>query len=289
MLSEKIRVLVEEWAKYDFTYNAYGPQIPDKILYNPDMIREDNKYGLKGKTLAEYKQNGFITECIYNDVTKKTSAEKDSNPVIFTKIFRDLRDKNELMPSNFVYHVVRTLDAYNKDGKYDMDYYAKTVCRGLRSFASFIREIDLQEVLHEFLTTISRVRKVQYCLLDSTANDDVEGKADVLFRFDNQTVRVWSYQVTKPGIERTSNRIVDFDGNPRLSPEKNNGFNILMPFDYYKKKDDCFGWFLYDKNEVRHNLISLLINPQPVPYDSFYKEVAKDRNKVKTPAIFQVA
>ena len=284
MLSEKIRTLVGQWAKYDFTYNPYGPQIPYKYLYNKNLIRESKRH--KGQCLADFKQDGYITEYVVND--KNHPAEGNDNPVIFSEIYHDLVDKNELCLSNYVYHIIKKLDGKNKSGKYNEDYYVHTIARGLRSIASFLREIDGRDIVEDFLMKLARFQKCKCVMLDTNVIDDTRDKTDILALFGGIKIRIWSYQVTEYGVNFTSGRIVDKKGNPKLSPDINDGLNLLLPFDMYSQKDVCHGWFFYSADVVRHTLINLLVNPVVIPYDIYYKDVAKDKYKVKTPVIFQV-
>ena len=275
------------WSKTPMSINPYGNPLPDKYLNSTVMLKPHLR---NGKPFGEYLQDGYITEIVLNDKNKTTPWEVD-NYVIFSEIRERLYKNNTLCISNYLVEVLLALDKVEqeKNKSFSDEYRIGTMCRSLRTFASFIRECDLKEMLEDAMGHISRITKKHYVFPDVTAQMDSKEKTDILLHYDDKVFRIWSYQVTPAGVNKTSHRIIDDYGRPRLNSKNNSGYNLLMPFDMYGNKEVYLGWFLYDKREVNHILINkVALMGGVLTCEEVYEMIRRDRNAVKQSVSFFV-
>ena len=150
---------IESWAKMSFKENPYGDPIPDKYLYDTRIMRGK-------KTLADCVQDGNVLDMVYND-SSKTSAAEAEETVQLSEVFHRLEDSNTLCPSNFVVEVIRGLEKwdYENNTKHDDDFFCKTIARGMRTFASILREENLREIVDKYMKSEAAKRRLQLHLL----------------------------------------------------------------------------------------------------------------------------
>lgn len=279
----KIREQLQNMSEMPISYNPYGSPLPPIFLTTTLMLKEHLQ---DGKPFGEYMQNGYITAVVKND-KNKTAPWEIENPVIFSEIRERLYKSNRLCVSNYL---VEVLNALEKAGSFSLEYKVGMLCRSLRTFASFFRECELKEDIEEFMKSICRVTKKSYCLLEVTAKVDSKEKTDILLEYGDNLFRIWSYQDTPAGVNMTSHRILDDDGNPKLDVFHNSGFNLLMPFDKNGRKENCVGWYLYDKEVIRHTLINNVVyTDNVISSDMLYDMIRKNRDAVKSNLLFRVA
>lgn len=267
--------MIEIWAQMGFNENPYGDPIPNKYLYDYRVMRVR-------KTLGEYKQDGNVLDFIYNDSSKTTAAEKEET-VQFSNVFQRLESSNTLCPSNFVVEVIRDLERWDAEHntRHDEDFFCKTIARGLRTFASMLRERNLREIIDEFLRVEAVRRGRGYKMLPPSVKEDVVGKTDISVKYAGAFYRIWSYQSTESGIKKTSKCVLSGAGR---------GLNVLMPFDIDSALK-LHGWALYPVNFVNHVVTELIIirRGHVQTYAAYKSKVKANEKIVAVPAIFDAA
>ena len=287
-MRKSIRDKLNEWSKMPVSYNPCGEQLPDKYLNTTVMLKRELQ---GGKPFGEYMQNGYITEGILNDYNK-TAPWETENYVVFSALKEKLYKDGTLCISNYLVHILKELEYKSKKFgiTFDEDYKIGTMCRGLRTLASFIREKEAEEDIENIIRQFAVITNEPYSFETVSAETDVKEKTDILFHYANKVFRVWSYQVTKSGIDRTSHRIVDDNGKSKLSVRYNSGYNLLLPFDMYSNKENLHGWFLYDKGYIRNVLVNSVLNTNnALSGEQLNSIVYSDRSKVKNSMLFLVA
>ena len=278
---ENINCLIEKWGKMTFAENPYGSPIPDKYLYSDALIRKEYRYGKSQQynNLSEMKQNGYCTEHIIKG--RMSDPWEMEETISFTKIFHELCESEKLCPSNYVVEVIRALEQYDKHYLvvHNEEFYIGTIARGLRAFASYVREKSLTDAIDTVLGKMAKMKNVNYQMFNSSVDDDMKKKTDVYFSYNDIRYRCWSYQTTERGIERTGNRIRN----------AYSGYNVLFPFNF-NEKVVLNGWYLYDFAIIRHFVIDLVtMNIKDVQKHSSYCEKMNDNpNIIEKPAVFLV-
>ena len=276
-----LREAVEQWAELMFTENPYGEPIPEKYLYDQRVMRERSD-GVPRKPLAHRKQDGNVLNSLFNDPTKQTPAEKEET-ISFSAVFHRLERAGTLCPSNFIVEVINDLQQWDGENntRHDDDFYCKTIARALRTFASMLREQNLREIVNQVLKIEAIRRRNGYKMFEPSVEEDMLQKTDIALKYAGAFYRIWSYQSTEAGIDRTSKRIIKGAGRGR---------NLLMPFDI-ATVGKFNGWALYDEAAVKEVLMNLVVtNKSPIQsYSAYRKLVIADPAIIAEPAIFDAA
>ena len=272
---------IEKWAEMTFDENPYGDPIPEKYLHDQRVMRERHNKTLHNP-LSGRKQDGNILNYLFNDPTKQTPAEKEET-VSFSKIFHRLEETETLCPSNFIVEVINGLQEWDAEHntRHDDDFFCKTIARGLRTFASMLREQNLREIVDQVLKIEAIRRRNGYKMFAPSVEEDVKQKTDIMIKYAGAFYRIWSYQSTESGIDRTSKRILKGAGR---------GLNLLIPFDI-SAVGKTYGWALYDSQNVKEILMKHVVTRRgPVQtYFAYKKLVAADNNIIAEPALFDAA
>ena len=267
---------IELWSQMTYDENPYGDPIPAKYLNSP-LIMRDGCQPLSGR-----KQDGCVLDYIFNDMSKESAAEKEET-VPFSAVFHRLEQAGTLCPSNYVAEVIKALEQWDaaNNTRHDDDFYCKTIARALRTFASFLREEDLREIITQYLKIEAIRRRQGFKMFEPSVEEDMQQKTDIMLKYAGAFYRVWSYQSTKSGINKTSARIKRGAGRGR---------NLLIPFDI-GSVEKTYGWALYDKQSVQDTLRELVVTHRG-PIQSYYKYkamVEEDPSIIATPALFDKA
>ena len=273
---------ISTWSKMSFAENPYDRALPDWILRD-NRIMAVNKYtkSKPKKQLCDFNQNGNVTLVVINDSTKTIDWETEET-ISYSKIFRDLLDRKKLCPSNFAANVIDSLYKWdqNHNMMHSQDFYIGTVARGCRAFASLMREQHLTEIVDSFMRVEAKKRGKKYRLWKTTVREDMKMKTDIIFKYDGEFYRLWSYQTTESGIDRTSKRVMKACGK---------GYNILVPFNDDEKVPEE-GWWLYNKDVVQKILTKFVLDRdfEVMSHEEYKKLVEADKNIIMKPAIFKI-
>ena len=146
------------------------------------------------------------------------------------------------------------------------------ITRGMRAFASYIREVALEEFIETYLS--SKFEKVEMKRVSWI--EDMNSKTDLKFILDGEVYRIWTYQSTGYGLKLTTKRVmkkVDY------------GYNIMLPFNMYDKTDNYKGWRLYDNNIIAQAL-NILLNKKVMSYDELKNKIVKNKQYLNKACIF---
>lgn len=163
--------------------------------------------------------------------------------ITFSEIFYDCLYSEKLSPISYIVEIIKAGVQLN----YPMDIIVGIVGRGLRSFPSFLREMDLRIKLAEALPG---------AICDRTSpEDDVSKHIDLYMDYDNQRYMIWSYQGSSDRAQ--SNTLSKLRGSRGEIPD---GTHILCPFDVFDsyQYEDISGWRLYNKKYVE-SIVELLL------------------------------
>lgn len=154
-----------------------------------------------------------------------------TSPVIYSAIFNNMVNGNFVSPA---YYSAKITAGCIENGITDETLISGYMCRGLRTLASFFREMDLEDKLKSRLNASETIRN---------ADLDISEHTDILIRYNNNSYRIWSYQDTKIGIQ---NCISKLRGERGAIP---NGIHVLCPL--LTSDHDCwYGWWLYPQSTV---------------------------------------
>lgn len=197
---------------------------------------------LKKQKLAEKVMDGY-------SVQKIPYIEEGKTSVIFTNIFWKIAEEF-ITP---VYYIAAIIKECVQKGMSD-DKVIGMVGRGLRSFPSFLREMDLTcKIAHFFPNAVIR----------NGPEQDIGDHTDILIESMDNTYRLWSYQNFDRGLENTAQRFYGRRGE--IPP----GFHVLCPIDISNKAEteEINGWIFYSEKYVRY-LYEMISIEKP---DDYYR------------------
>lgn len=191
----------------DENTTAFTIRFFDHVLHNPQM----KGYSIMGLPVV-------------------AEAEED-NRITLKDIFDELYTGNFFSPSYYLYKIAENgLNLQIEDEHFIFGY----MCRGLRTFASFIREIDLAEKINQLIPE---------CTVDMNPTLDIMSHIDIMITYHDTNYGIWSYQNTERGL---------INGSRRLRGERGaieDGIYILCPFDE-NDKETYYGWWLHSAEYV---------------------------------------
>lgn len=236
-----IKKKMVDWSTMTFEDNPYGDKIPDVYLDSTEILKN-------GNTLRNIKQNGHIVSDVINDTSKKSFVE-NTNFVIFSTVFNRLLYDQKLCPSNYVNEVIKELSKYEFEHNkiFDKSVYYGYIARALRAFASYIREINLKEIITDYYQHICKKQGFSFFqekdTYENKINEDVHNKTDIYFEVEHIPYRIWSYQSTNSGVECTLKRVL----------KSKKGINLYIPFNI-STKSEFLGWYLYDETFIINSI-----------------------------------
>lgn len=276
-MKETVYTLLTRCSYMSYEQNPYGPSIPAVFLYAPELVKPPLTPDAP-RCLADLMQDGNSISYVVNDVSKRSKAE-NIDCVIFTEIFHQLYDEGTLCPANYVRVIIDKLDAYNASALVKLTFadYIGIISRGLRAFASYIREVHLFSLIKQYLWESG---KYHYEVFEPNSEVDTKEKTDIMFRIGPKLYRVWSYQNSPSGVEKTSYRI---------TKGCSSGYNILLPFDRLKHYCvfELHGWHLYNKRYL-FNVLDELFRRRANDYDNVLYRIRTYGDYAAIPQIFYV-
>lgn len=275
-MKKSIFEMINEWSTLSYAENPYGQNIPGVFLFSANLVKPPLDPVYSPKCLADLKQDGHAIAYVVNDRSKHTLAE-NNDCIIYSEIFHELFDAETLCPSNYVKTIIDKVDEENskRDIKFSFEDYIGFITRGLRAFASYVREVHLSALIKKYFYESNWYN---YKVYESDSELDTKEKTDIMFSIGPRLYRVWSYQNTPKGIEKTSNRILKGCSN---------GYNILLPFDRFKTIYEVNGWHLYNKF-VTFSILDNLLNKRANDYENVKLRIKKYGDFVAIPQIFFV-
>ena len=276
-MEKTLHETVIHWASMSFKENPYGSQIPRKYLYDFRVMNKTTPQCV----LADFMQDGNVMDYIFNDKSKMSAAEKEET-VQFSDIFHRLEVAGTLCPSNYIVEVINDLEKWDVEHntRHDDNFYCKTIARGMRSFASILREINLREIIDDYLKAASTRRGYGYTMYQASVKEDMQFKTDISIKFGGALYRLWSYQCTSSGVKKTSERIKKGAGQ---------GYNVLIPFDM-ETAEYVHRWAFYPEAYVKSVIDEFVLRKQTyvITHTMYKKQVEANMDTVKVPAMFRM-
>lgn len=179
---------------------------------------------------------------------EKIDGVEDKNLVIYSELFHNIDEGVSFSPAYFVYKIVEKYNAVTKEkGGYDFNIERGYVCRGLRTLASFFRELCLQDKLQKELGVT----------IETGAKQDTDEHTDLKLKYKGNTFKenefmIWSYQLNRDGVANDST-VEKIRGKRGRNKEEGipNGIIVLCPFDASKGYENVYGWYMYTDEYVR--------------------------------------
>lgn len=197
-----IKKLIPNWSKILFS------KANIESLKLNSQVEKRVKEEFKKMNIRDVKMDGFCTEGL-----PKTS--ETSSGLNYSKIFHSLVNKKDFTPALFLSQYINEYLSSNLDQKRLNGFLS----RGLRTFASLLREQDFANKLKENLTKLDKSIKI---LMDP--DQDTKSHVDIKLIFKAREFNLWTYQASKNAIyPHTIERVTGRRG------ELENGIHILCP------------------------------------------------------------
>jgi len=161
-----------------------------------------------------------------------------SGKICFSPIYREIKGRDEYLPVAYVMDVIRE---FIKNKKISSKDYLAWIGRAMRTFASLIREEELEYNLNRTFSSWTT---------ESSSDIDLNEHTDiVLTTYDGNVYNIWSYQASWGGLEKLRKKLLgEKDGIIR------DGVNILVPVntklygrensnDFIYMGDNICGWY----------------------------------------------
>ena len=180
-----------------------------------------------------------------NSITNlpRINAAEENNGVVpqYTEVFNQWLDMNYISPLTYIYQICK-----NIPDNISEELACGIIARGLRSFPSFFRELELAKQIEA---------RIPGCIIHPRNVDmDVSEHTDILLEYNGSSYRIWSYQSTNKGLNKTSKR---FSGEKGKIPE---GMHIMCPFSLENPENrQNNGWFFYSDRQCCM-VVDMIIN-----------------------------
>ena len=197
-----IRLLINTWSKLKYS----------QISFNDKNINQNNIKQIKD-CFNSLKLNDLLMDGLSTEKLEKTS--ESSGGLNYSEIFHRLIKQNKISPGLF-------LAAYASDyidSNKDYNKLAGFLARGLRTFASLIREQDFANIIQRNL-----IRDDKQLSINMNPEQDTKTHVDIKIKFKNKEINIWTYQASKNAIyPHTIERVTGQRG------ELEDGYHLLCP------------------------------------------------------------
>jgi hypothetical protein len=255
-----IRLLINTWSKLKYS----------QINFNDKNINQNNIKKIKD-CFNSLKLNDLLMDGLSTEKLEKTS--ESSGGLNYSEIFHRLIKQNKINPGLF-------LAAYASDyidSNKDYNKLAGFLARGLRTFASMIREQDFANIIQRNL-----IEDDKQLSINMNPEQDTKTHVDIRIKFKNKEFNIWTYQASKNAIyPHTIERVTSQRG------ELENGYHLLCPINteegkkllqkrksFINSNDKIKKW----KNDIE------TINKQTKKYGSIINKIQRRKellNKIK--------
>lgn len=190
---------------------------------------------------------------------RNPDAERNNNPAVphYTEVFNQWLNMNYISPLTYIYQI-----CMNIPDNISEELTCGIIARGLRSFASFFRELELAKQIE--------ARIPECTMYDRAAEVDILQHTDILLEYQNTLYRLWSYQSSPSGIANTSERFAGMRG------EIPNGIHIMCPFSRNNPDNRRnHGWLFYSESQCRAVVDMIASNNVQI---DFYENIDMHQN-----------
>lgn len=226
-----IRELTYDWRALSYEEGC-------KRVEQTGLNKDINKHIMKRlhHCLYELKRYKYINMdgMSVEKLLKNPKAEKYEG-ICFAEIISQMRKMGDedFSPAKYLAQITKLCIDNNLDDEMTIGILA----RGMRSFASFLREIDVEEQLERILTD----QHIPHELIRNTEMD-VKSHTDIMAQVYDECYRIWLFANSPEGIKNTKDRLRENRG------ELPTGIHILCPMNPQGKKhnyEEINGWRFY--------------------------------------------
>ena len=197
-----IRLLINTWSKLKYS----------QINFNDKNINQNNIKKIKD-CFNSLKLNDLLMDGLSTEKLEKTS--EFSGGLNYSEIFHRLIKQNKISPGLFL----ATYASDYIDSNKDYNKLAGFLARGLRTFASMIREQDFANIIQRNL-----IRDDKQLSINMNPEQDTKTHVDIKIKFKNKEINIWTYQASKNAIyPHTIERVTGQRG------ELEDGYHLLCP------------------------------------------------------------
>ncbi len=253
MTIEDIQVYMRCWGQY--TYREEVDRFYS-LRNNAEMRSRIMAYMERLDISNRYMDGNSVTNLLRND-----DAE-GNNPAVpqYTKVFNRWLNMSYISPLTYIYQICESIPDNISEA-----LACGIIARGLRSFASFFRELELTKQIEA---------RIPGCTVHArNAEVDILQHTDILIEYNNTLYRLWSYQSSGKGIKNTSERFAGMRG------EIPNGIHIMCPFSLSNIDNrQNNGWLFYSESQCRSVVDMIISNYVQI---DFYENINKHQNALK--------
>lgn len=267
-----IRELTYDWSTLSY---EEGCKRVERTSLNKDI----NEYIMKRLhhflyELKRYKYMNMDGKSV-EKLPKNPKAEKYEG-IRFAEIISQMRkmEYEDFSPAKYLAQITKLCNDNNLDDEMTIGILA----RGMRSFASFLREIDVEEQLERILTD-------QHIPHELTRNTemDVKNHTDIMAQVYDRFYRIWLFANSPEGIKNTNDRLRENRG------ELPDGIHILCPMNpkgknrNTEKYEEINGWRFYHIVYIE-NIANHMIFPTRFPvcnYKTFISNMDLSKEEIQ--------
>lgn len=247
---KSIRGYMKTWSEVTFAqgldryFELNKPQNTEWLERTKQTLEEQ---GLMGRRMDGSCSTGLI-------------KQEGRTRIPFTTVFHNAVDSSFFTPATYSADIVR---ACMEQGM-SHDTTVRELGRALRALPSFIREMDLDQMVSAKIGEAGiKVRNLQ------DAEVDIKGKTDVYVRVtrangERQAYRLWSYMTTRRSISNLRSRLMGDRGDLPA------GLHLLCPFDSYHARRS-YEWYLYPDQTIDEVATIIIENQDPISYAALLK------------------
>ena len=175
--------------------------------------------------------------------------ENYRSKVSFTDVFWKLAE-HYITPASYIAAIVNECVKKGVESKEEITW---AVGRGLRSLPAFFRELDL---------TYKIASLVPEAEFHNSPEQDIKEHTDIRIELKGQIYRLWSYQNSKNGLDKTAKKFAETRG------ELPTGIHFLCPIDIWNKNqvEEFATWYFYSDRYVKF-LIEMMDIEKPDSYE----------------------
>lgn len=200
---ENVRLLSEQWAQK--TYSDGLKELP----HSPDLINKATSI-FKKLGILSVRMDGYSCEKLPTTAEIRLSIKKT-----YSAMFHDEAEKDSFSPASYLVHILSECLNAGIDNE---ETIVGTLARGLRTFASLLKEPDFARQLEEGLRKYDATTTTHL-----NSKQDSSDHTDVLLTFNNRTYRIWLYQFSPRGLPHDVERLTGKRG------EIPDGIHLICP------------------------------------------------------------
>lgn len=261
-----IRELTDNWVVQSYEDGCESVELSKK--YEESTIERLKHYLCKLERFYKNMDGNSVEHLI------RYKCAEEYNKIRFTNIVNQMMKDDDFTPVKYMAQITKLCDEYKLSDEMTIGMLA----RGLRSFPSFLREIDAKEQLEKVL----KERRISYSIIRNPEMDVLQ-HTDIKILVKNKEYCIWLFQNSANGERNTTERLREKRGKlPK-------GIHILCPMNpanpmsenrtYVKKNGWCFYSVSYIENII-DCVENFMIEKIPM-YDAFIQNIDLSKEEIQ--------